>query len=138
MYNTLKTSEWGQYMDNETLKKVAVEVANENLYRNEQSQVSALKNQVSALKDQYEGYISPEEQQNIETAENSAATKTLKASVLTPTEFNRRGKQTQIGGKSKRFDNYTQYVDAVLESQYKEGKLTENEVAYLKGYYGID
>ena len=138
VYNTLKTSEWGQYMDNETLKKVAVEVANENLYRNEQSQVSALKNQVSALKDQYEGYISPEEQQNIETAENSAATKTLKASVLTPTEFNRRGKQTQIGGKSKRFDNYTQYVDAVLESQYKEGKLTENEVAYLKGYYGID
>ena len=137
VYNDLRDSEYGRYMDNETLKKVAIEIANENAYKKEQSQVASLKSQLSDLQDQYEGYISPEDQQKLKTAENSKAAKTFKASVLTNTEFTRRGKQTQIGGKTKRFDNYTQYIDAVLESNYKDGKLTENEVAYLKGYYGI-
>ena len=138
VYETLNASEWSQYMDNETLKKYAIEIANDNIYKNEQSQVSSLENQISTLKEQYEGYISPEEQEKLKLAENSEATKTFKASVLTNTEFTRRGKQTQIGGKTKRFDNYNQYIDAVLESNYKAGKLTENEIAYLKGYYGIE
>lgn len=99
---------------------------------------SNLAAQLAELEKQYEGYISPEDQKKSQQAENSEATKTFKAAVLTPTEFNRRGKQTQVGGKTKRFDNYTQYIDAVLESQYKDGKLTENEVAYLKAYYGIE
>jgi hypothetical protein len=34
VYNNLKNTEWGMYMDNETLKKIAIEVANENLYKN--------------------------------------------------------------------------------------------------------
>ena len=79
-----------------------------------------------------------EEQAKLEKAANSKATKTFQASVLTKTELNRRGYQTQINGKSKRFDNYAQYIDAVLESNYKDGKLTEYEVAYLKGYYGLE
>ena len=74
----------------------------------------------------------------MQAAENSKATKTFKAAVLTKTELGRRGYQTQVGGKTKRFDNYTQYIDAVLENNYKEGKLTEYEVAYLKGYYGLE
>lgn len=40
VYNTLKQTEWGMYMDNETLKKIAIEVANENLYKNEQSRIA--------------------------------------------------------------------------------------------------
>ena len=74
----------------------------------------------------------------MQKAENSAAAKTFKASVLTKTELARRGYQTTIGGKTQRFDNYTQYIDSVLENNYKSGKLTEHEVAYLKGYYGIE
>ena len=103
-----------------------------------QKEQSALAAQLAELEKKYEGYVSPEELAKLQQAENSEATKTFKAAVLTPTEFNRRGKQTQVGGKTKRFDNYTQYIDAVLESQYKDGKLTENEVAALKGYYGIE
>lgn len=38
--NTLKQTEWGMHMDNETLKKIAIEVANDNLYKNEQSRIS--------------------------------------------------------------------------------------------------
>lgn len=152
IYNNLKQTEWGRYMDNETLKKIAIEVANDNLNRNEQSRIADAelklardkydleKSQLDfkALEEKYEGYISPEEQAKMQKAENSEATKTLKASVLTKTELARRGYQTTIGGKTKRFDNYTQYIDAVLENNYKSGKLTEHEVAYLKGYYGIE
>ena len=40
VYNNLKQTEWGRYMDNETLKKLAIDVANENLYKNEQSRLA--------------------------------------------------------------------------------------------------
>ncbi len=38
--NALKQTEWGMHMDNETLKKLAIEVANDNLYREEQSRIA--------------------------------------------------------------------------------------------------
>ena len=44
---------------------------------NEQKSSNALKQQLAALQEQYEGYISPEEQQKLKTAENSKATKTV-------------------------------------------------------------
>ena len=77
-------------------------------------------------------------QQKIQKAANSDATKLFQASIMTKSEVARRGATTTVDGKQKRFDNYEQYVDAVAEKWYKEGKLSENEVAYIKGYYGID
>ena len=155
VYNNLKNTEWGQHMDNETLKQLAIQVANDNLYKNEQTRLSEaqLAEDQRQFNKQFEastGYTvdgkrsemmaeaDAEEQAKLEKAANSKATKTFQASVLTKTELNRRGYQTQINGKSKRFDNYAQYIDAVLESNYKDGKLTEYEVAYLKGYYGLE
>ena len=90
------------------------------------------------LEAKYDGYISPEELAKMQQAENSEAVQVFKAAVLTKNEFGKRGSKATIDGKTKRFDNYSQYIDAVLESNYKNGKLTENEVAYLKGYYGIE
>lgn len=40
--------------------------------------------------------------------------------------------------ETKRFDNYEQFVDFLVEKYYEDGKLTENEVAYLKGAYGLE
>lgn len=40
VYNTLRNTEWGQYMDNETLKKLAIDVANDNLYKQEQTRLA--------------------------------------------------------------------------------------------------
>ena len=152
----LRNSEWGKYVDKETLAQKAIDIYNDTIYKNVQEQQAAAdlaekirankaseslaKSQLDykALEEKYEGYISPEDLAKMQKAESSAATKTFKGSILTETELKRRNNQTTVGGKTMRFDNHTQYVDAVIEKQYKEGKLTENEVAYLKGYYGID
>lgn len=44
VYNTLRNTEWGQHMDNETLKKLAIEVANDNLYKQEQNRIADAEN----------------------------------------------------------------------------------------------
>lgn len=79
----------------------------------------------------------PYTEDEIKKASNSSRTKSFIASVMTPTELRRRGNTTTVGGNKKSFDNHTQYVEAVMENAYKNGNLTEHEVAYLKGYYGI-
>lgn len=76
--------------------------------------------------------------QEMEKAANSDHTKSFIASILTPNEFSRRGSQATIDKKTMRFDTYDQYVEEVMESKYKAGSLTASEVAYLKGYYGIE
>jgi hypothetical protein len=102
-----------------------------NSIENARAQAQA---EVDAIKKQYEGYISPEMQK----AANSEQTSLFKASVMTKGEFVRRSKNgIEVNGKTMRFDDYTQYIDAVLESWYPS-KLSANEVAYLKGYYGIE
>ncbi len=73
--------------------------------------------------------------EDMEKASKSKAVSTFKASVLTETEFRRRGKSTTIDGKQARFDNYEEYIDAVLGSWNSDKKLTESETAYLVGYY---
>ena len=73
--------------------------------------------------------------EQMEKASKSQAVKTFKASVLTPTEFTRRGKSTTINGKQARFDTYNEYIDAVLSDLNSDKKLTESETAYLVGYY---
>lgn len=162
-YNTLVNNtynqEYGQYSDNRGMafnayqsevsqRQHAAEMAlkqaqfnAEMQYKRDQLEKEYNYNSLKTQYDQqikdteakYEGYMSPE----IVRASNSAAVKTFDASIMTPSELQRHGNQTTVGGKQQRFDNYTQYVDSVLENWYKSGKLSENEVAYLKGQYGL-
>lgn len=81
----------------------------------------------------YKDYLSPE----MQVAKESEAVGKFISGILTPQEFASRGKSTTINGESVRFDNYSQYVDAVLEQWYGKKQLTENETQYLKGVYGL-
>lgn len=90
--------------------------------------------EIKKLNEKYEGYLSPE----IQKAANSTATKNFMGGLFTKNELAKRNMTTKINGETKRFDNYEQYVDALLEDKYSKNQLTPNEVAYLKGYYGIE
>lgn len=92
------------------------------------------KTDAEAIEKKYEGYISPEMQK----AASSNATKSFLGGVFTRNEFSQRKFTVRVGGEMRRFDSYEQYIDAVAEEWFEEGKLTENEVAYIKGYYGIE
>lgn len=143
-YNNERTYDYGQYSDayNRAFGQYQQSVAEDqwqkdyNLKKSQADQsatINSLKQQL-ADKDVTNAQIV----EDMKTAANSKATKTFSASILTSGEFARRGKKATIGEKTMRFDNHNQYVSAVLEDWYNNGKLTENEVAYLKGYYGID
>jgi len=88
---------------------------------------------IKEMEDKYAGYMSPEDQK----ASQSSRTNTFKASILTSNELAKRGYTTSVDGKQKSYDNYNQYVSDVIEKQYNNGQLTEQEVAYLVKYYGI-
>ena len=73
--------------------------------------------------------------EDMEKASKSSAVQSFKSSVLTKSEFDRRGRSTLIDGKTVRFDTYNEYIDALLDSYSSKKKLTESEIAYLVGYY---
>ena len=75
--------------------------------------------------------------EELKKAMNSKAVATFKASVLTENEFAKRGNQATINGKTIRYDNYEDYMSDVIEKNYNNGSLTENETAYLLMYYGL-
>ena len=75
--------------------------------------------------------------EELKKAMNSKHVSTFKASVLTENEFAQRGNQATINGKTKRYDNYEEYMSDVIEKNYNNGSLTENETAYLLMYYGL-
>jgi hypothetical protein len=143
-YNNERTYDYGQYTDayNRAFGQYQQGVAEDqwtksyNLQKDQADQSATIK----SLRDQ----LAAKEVNNAKIVEdmkkaaNSEATQLFSASIMTPSELARRKYSTTIGGKSKRFDNHNQYVSAVLEDWYNKGELTENEVAYLKGYYGID
>ncbi len=75
--------------------------------------------------------------EEMEEAKTSEGTQRFNTSILSPEELRRRGYTIKIGEKEQRFDNYNQYVYAVLDRWFKDGKVTKNEAAYLKGAYGL-
>ena len=138
--DTVYGQEYGEYTDKQAHDLALAQLAEEQRQFNKQFEANTGYTTDGKRSELYADADAQaaEEQAKLEEVLNGKVAKTFMAAVLTPTEFNRRGKQTQVGGKTKRFDNYKQYIDAVLESQYKSGKLTENETAALKGYYGIE
>lgn len=69
----------------------------------------------------------------LEEASNSQMVKQFKASLMTEEEFKRRGKKTQISGKTVRFDTYAEYVETKIDEAYNNGKgsLTPREATAL-------
>ena len=143
-YNNERTYDYGQYSDayNRAFGNYQQSVA-ESQWQKEYALQKSQADQsatINALKQQLENQQITNEQivKDMKKAASSEATQTFEASILTSRELAKRGYTTTIGGKTQRFDNHTQYVEAVMEDFYKNGKLSENEVAYLKGYYGIE
>ena len=72
---------------------------------------------------------------------DTANTKSFRASIMTQTEFNRRGKKATVNGKT--YTDYQSYVEACLQKWTDNGvpvsgeKLTDDEVGYLMDYYGF-
>lgn len=136
-YNNSLTSNndnyWSEYNAGyqEEQDKIANQLASDQL-KLQQEQFNWQKEQ-SDIEAKYAGWVPPE----VAKAGEGETAKAFIASILTPREFVKRGKAATVDGKSKRFDNHLQYVDAVLENWYDNGQLTENEVKYLKGYYGL-
>lgn len=73
--------------------------------------------------------------EDLSKASKSKAVSSFRSSVLTESEFKRRGKSATINGKTVRYDSYNEYIDAKIEQWNKKGQLTETETAYLVGYY---
>lgn len=108
----------------------------EMTYKKEKDAAEAKASQAKAEAEaKKSGYTEVEMQK----AAESKATKSFKAGIMTKSELARHNYTNwdPDTGETKRFDNYNQYVDYLLENYYEDDKLTENEVAYLKGYYGI-
>lgn len=72
-------------------------------------------------------------------AGNSTAVKSFIAGAMTESEFGKRGMKATIGGKARVFDSYDDYISALVENKYNNGKgsITENQAAYLLMYYGL-
>ena len=103
---------------------------------NDQSaKIAELNAKIQATEDKYKDYVSPD----IQKAGNSTAVKNF---IKNTKNFSYMpdGKSIKglVDGRFVRFDNPKQYKSALLKKAYKNNQLTENEVAYLKGYYGIE
>lgn len=72
-------------------------------------------------------------------AGSSTAVKSFIAGAMTESEFGKRGMKATIGGKARVFDSYDDYISALVENKYNNGKgsITENQAAYLLMYYGL-
>lgn len=66
---------------------------------------------------------------------DTQGTKNFHAGIRTRAEFSRQDGGVEVDGR--KYTTYEGYLDATLEKWYKEGKLTEEEVATLMSYYGL-
>jgi len=143
-YNNERTYDYGQYTDayNRAFGNYQQKVS-ENQWQKSYGLQKSQADQSATIKS-LKQQLADKETTNaqivadLKKASNSQATKTFMGGLFTESELARRNYTTKVGGKTMRFDNRTQYVEAVMEDFYKNGKLSANEVAYLKGYYGIE
>ena len=126
MYNNERNFDYGQYSDayQRAFAAYQQQVAEQQYWASYNQRAAAAASSGSG-----NGYT----QQEMQAAASSDRTTTFKAHIMTPKEFER---HHNTSGNIP-YDNYNQYVDAMLEQYYNNHQLTANEVAYLKGYYGI-
>ena len=97
------------------------------------NQVSELNSQIAALEADNAEYQS---QLEIANAKDSGNVVWFQNQVLMPIDEFAKYRGYSVDGK--RVDGYSNYVNAMAEKYYSEGKLTDAEVAYIKGYYGLN
>ena len=140
--DSLANREWGQYVDTESLAQQAINIYNDNAYKENQEDLARDQIDYEALKKQYEGYMSPEEVAAYQQAENSEQTKLFRASLPTGKEWarfsNGDGTYTYGVDNPKRYDSKEAVIADIIDRWVKEGQLTPSEEAWLKGYYNID
>ena len=129
----LYTQEYGAYSDDIANQKWREEYDLKKVAQDQSATIAALKQQVLDTEAKYEGYLSPAMQK----AANSQRVHEFIQNIYNATEFRNHGNSASINGKQMVFDNYNQYVDAMMETMHGT-KLTDDEVEYLKGLYGID
>lgn len=132
-FNNERTYDYGQYSDayNRAFGQYQQKVSEDQFAKNlalEYAQLAASRKAASSGSSG-SGYTEAE----MSKAAKSEKVTLFKGSILTNREFLRRKKTV---GK-KRYDAYSQYINDSLADWYKKGTLTESEVAYLKGYYGL-
>jgi hypothetical protein len=97
------------------------------------NQVSELNSQIAALEADNAEHQS---QLEIANAKDSGNVVWFQNQVLMPIDEFAKYRGYSVDGK--RVDGYSNYVNAMAEKYYSEGKLTDAEVAYIKGYYGLN
>ena len=132
-YNNLYNQEYTTYSDNVANQKWNAEYDLSKRSADQSALISSLQNQISGLEDKYSGYLSPNE---IE-AGKSQNVRNFNSGLMDMATFDKHMHKVRVGGKVRVFENYNDYVSAVLEKWYNEGKLTENEVAFIAKSRGI-
>lgn len=132
-YNNERTYDYGQYSDayNRAFGQYQQKVSEDQFAKNLALEYAQLAASRKAASSGSRGSVYTETEMS--KAAKSEKVTLFKGSILTNREFLRRKKTV---GK-KRYDAYSQYINDSLADWYKKGTLTESEVAYLKGYYGL-
>ena len=89
------------------------------------------KSSSGSISDDSGGIVYDYTAEDMEKASKSKAVSSFKGSILSESEFKRRGNSNN----GERYDTYEEYVDAMLDAWNSDKKLTESETAYLVGYY---
>ena len=64
-------------------------------------------------------------------------TRMFTSNVMSRSDFARRGNTANVNGVKTTFNSYNDYLIAVLNKWFNDGKLNESEGAYLIDYYGL-
>lgn len=131
--NTDYANRFANYQQQVSEQQFAQQMAAQREANNQSARIAALQAENGRLKDAGSAYA-----EDMAKAASSQRTKDFMNSIFSSSDLKRRGMKATINGKTKVFDDYKQYVDAVMEKWHKNGQLTENEVKYLLGKYGIE
>ena len=100
---------------------------------NYETQLLDMQNQMDALNDKYSTWLPADAKAQANTPE----VQKFSREVMTPEEFGRHTRGIVIDGENRRFNSYKEYIDYMLEKKYKAKELTEDQISYLKGQYGL-
>lgn len=158
VYNSLRNTEWSQHMDNETIRQAAINIANDNLYRNEQSRIANDQLRFEESKFQWQ-----KDQSNLQ-AENDAlrnqyvvddkAAASVSNDILSEEEFMEAASsgisRTSGGGlfglpsfsrnytyNGATYNSYSDYVEDTIRRAYNNGDINEATVNALLEQYGL-
>ena len=123
VYNALKSTEWGQHMDNETLKQLAINVANDNLYKEEQARIA--NEELKLAQDKWDAEKSKNNSGDNGNDDNDGDGDTKPTYSTIYDDCN---DYITSGASRSEISNY-------IRSAYKSGYITQAEFNKLKGIF---